>query len=77
MATEATPEVPRTPEAEYPPYVQSEDERRRWDLSAAIARQHFGEAGPDHVWTATRSIYRDQSVPTEAPDDGGGAEASA
>ena len=47
------------PEAErYPPWVVSAEERERWDLAEGIALQMFGDAGPDHVWMATRSIYQ-------------------
>lgn len=41
----------------YPPYVVTEDQRKRWDLAEGIARQIFGDAGEAQVWQATRSIY--------------------
>ena len=53
---------------EYPPYVVSDDERERWDLSLGIATELFGDVGPDHVWMATRSIYRGP-IPTRTADD--------
>lgn len=54
-------EMPEPPRAEiYPPYVSGEEQRRRWDLAAAIARRLFGEAGEAQVWMATRSIYRSE-----------------
>jgi hypothetical protein len=46
--------------------VISEEERRRWDLCAAVAELLFsdpegGSAGD--VWLATRSLYR-SDIPT-------------
>lgn len=40
----------------YPPYVATEEERRRWNLALGVARLLFDTA-PD-VWQATRAIYR-------------------
>lgn len=48
-------EVPRADS--YPPYVRSEEQRRRWALSEAIARELFAGAGEAAVWMAARSIY--------------------
>lgn len=49
----------------YPPYVTTEEHRRRWDLSVAAACQalqlpeHTGE-----VWQATRALYW-SDIPTD------------
>lgn len=51
-------------EVRYPPYVVSEEERRRWELSQGIAVELFGDAGGAHVWQATRAIYYGD-IPTE------------
>lgn len=53
---------------QYPPYVTTAAERERWDLAEGIARQMFGDAGPDHVWMATRSIYQGP-IPTRTSED--------
>ena len=42
----------------YPPYVTTKEERRRWDLSEAIARQLFGDVSEASAWVAARSIYK-------------------
>jgi hypothetical protein len=42
----------------YPPFVASEEERRRWDVAAAIARLLFGDVDEASVWYATRAYYR-------------------
>jgi len=47
----------RVSEFVYPPYVQTDDQRRRWELSAGIAEKLFGEDGVAQVWSATRAIY--------------------
>lgn len=51
----------------YPPYVNTEEERRRWDLSKATARDLAANSDiddPAFVWLATRSIYN-SDIPTE------------
>jgi hypothetical protein len=59
-ATAAPEPVTEVPKAEsYPPYITTDAERARWDVSAAIADQLFGDLGPEHAWMATRAIYRD------------------
>jgi len=50
----------------YPPYVVTEAERERWDLSEGIARLIFDDAGEAQVWQATRSIFR-SDFPTDPP----------
>lgn len=57
-----------TQERHYPPYVTTEAERERWDLAVGIAVELFGGVGPDHVWMATRSIYRG-SIPMRISGD--------
>jgi hypothetical protein len=52
----------------YPPYVTSEEERRRWRLSTGAALACYGyQPGEDLdgrdralIWTAQRSIYRSE-----------------
>ena len=44
-------------ERQYPPYVVTEDQCKRWDLAEGIARLIFDDAGEAQVWQATRSIY--------------------
>ncbi len=53
----------REPEAQanYPVYVVTSEERRRWDLAAGIARQLFGDVDEANVWVATRTIYRSET----------------
>ena len=52
-------EALRQPEQAYPPWIESTEARRRWDLSAAIARELFPEPGSAaDIWMATRSIYQ-------------------
>ena len=60
--SEEEPEIPRA--EHYPPYVQTEDERRRWDASLAIARQLFADDGEEAVWFSARSIYKGD-IPTD------------
>jgi hypothetical protein len=47
----------------YPPYIESAEERRRWDLCEGIGEALFGDLDPASVWLATRAIYR-SDVPT-------------
>jgi hypothetical protein len=42
----------------YPPWVLSDEERRRWDLAAAIAAHLHAEDGAAQIWYATRAIYQ-------------------
>jgi hypothetical protein len=49
----------------YPPYIQTDEERRRWNLAEAIARELFGDLDAASVWMATRAIFR-----CEIPTDG-------
>jgi hypothetical protein len=49
--------------APHPPYVESAEERRRWDLCEAIAEALFGDLDRASVWMATRAIYR-SDLPT-------------
>jgi hypothetical protein len=67
MSAERDREHPLPPRAAvYPPYVASEEERRRWDLCAALAEQLFADpedGSARDVWLATRSLYR-SDIPT-------------
>jgi hypothetical protein len=50
----------------YPPYVTTEADRRRWDLSEQAARRVAANIGGDEatIWLATRSLYR-SDIPTD------------
>lgn len=50
---------------EYPPFVRSENERKRWDMCAAIARQTWegDDDAPAQIWQMTRSLYQSE-IPT-------------
>ncbi len=52
----------------YPPYVESDDERHRFDLSVLRAVELF-EEGPasETVWMAAREIYK-SDIPTDQPE---------
>jgi hypothetical protein len=67
MSEEREQGPPRPPPAEvYPPWVTSAEERHRWDLCLAVARQLFldPQAGSaSDVWLATRSLYQ-SDLPT-------------
>ena len=57
----------RSEDPRYPPYVRTAEERRRWDLAAAVAEEVFGNpdgGGPGSVWQATRAIYS-SPIPTD------------
>lgn len=62
MPTERKP--PGLAPHSYPPYVRSEQERRRWELATAIARRDFEGDGAAAIWMATRAIYNDRRIPT-------------
>ena len=48
----------------YPPFVVTDDEKRRWDLAAGIAEEIFeAPDDPAAAWMATRALYR-SSIPT-------------
>ena len=53
--------------AEYPPYVVTVEERRRWDLSVEAAEAYFADLEPrqrrEQVWSAARVLYR-SDIPT-------------
>jgi hypothetical protein len=46
----------RAQDKQYPPYVRTDEQRRRWELAAGIARLLFDVEAD--VWVATRTIYR-------------------
>jgi hypothetical protein len=52
---------------QYPPYVVTEAERRRFRLAWGIADRIFSEDGAAAVWQAARSIYQ-SDLPTEGVD---------
>jgi len=58
----------------YPPYVNTDSERRRWELSEQAAYRLFEDVGADNVliWTTTRSLYR-SDIPTGVPDESAAA----
>jgi hypothetical protein len=51
----------------YPPYVQSLEEKRRWDVCEELAEAMFGDLDPGQaraqIWSATRVYYR-SDMPT-------------
>jgi hypothetical protein len=49
-------------EARYPPFITTQDERRRWRLCAGIAESIFDDGS--NIWAATRSLYR-SDLPTD------------
>lgn len=47
-----------TTQEHYPPYVQSEEDHRRWDLSVALCADHLGDqASASELCTLARHIY--------------------
>jgi hypothetical protein len=48
----------------YPPFAVTEDDRRRWDLSSALANKLFEGDGELAIALATRAIY-DTPFPTD------------
>jgi hypothetical protein len=58
--------IPRA--SSYPLGVRTADQRRRWDLSVAIAAALFPEeGGPPARFYAAQVIYR-MDIPTDDPD---------
>jgi hypothetical protein len=62
----------------YPPYVISEEERRRWDWSTLLAlgmSRVYSNDHPDNtfIWFSTRSIYEnpvyEMGTPAEFEED--------
>lgn len=53
---------------EYPDYVQTAEEKRRWDLcrEAAEGVRKMVGGNAETVWLATRSLYK-SDIPTDAP----------
>ena len=49
----------------YPPYVETQEQRRRWNwatlVAAATSRQEGGAADDAFAWQITRTIYADES----------------
>ena len=61
-ATTPAPELPEVEPEQYPPFVATEDERKRFRLALGIARQQFGK-DEAAVWMAARSLYH-SDLPT-------------
>lgn len=56
---------PAPPKQEnYPPYVTTDEERKRWDYCVAIAENMFEGDDPANAWMAARSIYN-SDIPLE------------
>ena len=55
----------------YPPYVVTDEQKRRWNAAKAMARQLAEEIGGDEttVWLATRSLYKSDIPTGPLPDD--------
>lgn len=49
-------------EIKYPPYVVTDEERRRWDVCLEVAEEFFKDVDPGEraaqVWSATRVLYK-------------------
>lgn len=43
--------------AQYPPYVVTDEQKRRWAMAAEMAQGMFGDVDGANVWSATRAIY--------------------
>lgn len=54
-AANATP--PEDPSFPPPPWLDTEEELRRWWLSVWAAKELFGDVDPGAVWMAARAIY--------------------
>lgn len=54
----------------FPPFVFTEEQKRRWVLSAAAARRVAEQIGGDEltVFLATRSLHN-SDIPTDPPDE--------
>jgi hypothetical protein len=54
----------------YPPYVETDEQRRRWDLCADAAEGLFADLDEsqrvEQVWSATRAFYT-SDIPTDLP----------
>lgn len=57
VAESPQPEIPVTPEHEYPDHVGTDEQRQRWDAARAVATQIFGEDDFATIWMATRAMY--------------------
>lgn len=52
----------------YPPYVISDEDKRRWELSVGVAAQALGEPkDSEAVWSAARVMYH-SDIPTDDPE---------
>ncbi len=71
----STPAIPK--QQHYPPYVITEADQARWDLSMAIAETTIAELGdgtPDtaFLWSYARTVYHSE-LPTGDPAELGEA----
>lgn len=60
-------EVPRS--EVYPPYVETEADMERWDVSAELARSMFegmDSVDEGHLWLVTRRFYHSNTPTTES-----------
>ena len=66
--------IAKTPDHALPPYVQTPEDRERWELAVALAeitsRQHEPDGTPNStfVWYFARSLYFSE-FPTGSRDD--------
>ena len=56
-------ELPELEDAQFPPDVRTDEERRRFRLAWGVAEQILAEDGQAAVWQAAHSIYR-SDLPT-------------
>ncbi len=49
---------------QFPPYVETEDERVRFRLCVGIARELMDELDGPTVWQLTRSLYANPDLPS-------------
>jgi hypothetical protein len=58
--------VPSAPQESRPPYVVDAAQIHRWNLAVAVAPQTLGlDASAAELWTLSRHLYHDESLPTE------------
>jgi hypothetical protein len=66
--------IPKIPTYALPPFVQSEEDRERWELVVAVAEELSRQNEPDgrpnsqFVWYYSRWLYR-SDIPTGCADD--------
>lgn len=51
-----------------PPYVQSDEQKRRWALAEGIVTKYFDDlpepSRTEQIWQGTRALYHDPTIPT-------------